>query len=477
MAVPTEVQHVASGTPQQEVGNAFVINLPNAVLSGNCLILSVMHEFSAGRTVTITDDNGGNTWTKIIQKDSSLGNATEMSLRVYVALNVVAGTKTITVTFDTAIKSVWVKLGEWYNVATSSATDGNVGSITATAPIVTAGSFTPTTDGDLIYFCGGDIQGGNDYSGALASKYNIGSGFTWLSIDVRDSSFAAFKVQATAAAINPTAQITQSADAYLTAAIALKSASAGTAPSATDIRVVRIQRTLTDGTASDKMFFPCRGNLLIASTTYPAISIVVTSITDQSSNTWTKITTPNTDYGQLFYAANAQPQCVGHPLDLTVNFNAGGFGGHFVCMDIVNAHETTPYDTVAFLEGNQTNAGDDIPTAVQVTPKNSNGLVVCNFSNGDGPPSSNDGTSGIVFDPVFYTGATDGATSADAGDAHCHYYNANTSQITFGFHMANVNPTSWAAQAVCFKARVTAPTGKNALTTKKATLLRKTGNV
>jgi hypothetical protein len=54
---PAFVQGVGSQLNDNNgiTGNAYIFNLPNATLAGNCLVLAVAYPFSAGRTFSIVD--------------------------------------------------------------------------------------------------------------------------------------------------------------------------------------------------------------------------------------------------------------------------------------------------------------------------------------------------------------------------------------------------------------------------------------
>src|SRR3977135_397660 len=61
-SIPTLVQTFTTSTNQFNTGNGFIINLPNAALANNCLVLTLTYNYAAGRTVAITDNIGANTW-------------------------------------------------------------------------------------------------------------------------------------------------------------------------------------------------------------------------------------------------------------------------------------------------------------------------------------------------------------------------------------------------------------------------------
>src|SRR5262249_53822771 len=182
---PTLVQHVA-GAMDNNFVTTLTLTLPNPAGAGNALILGV--RFNAAGSVSSVSDDQGNAW--MIGPTTANENVPIPNrMTLYYALNVAAGTQTITVTFDgldgpgghygfpQAVAS------EFYNVATVSAFDGMSGSATST----TAGSFTTTSPGDLIYEWGIDASAVDATAGGQfnGSSITAGPGFTLLSADLQ----------------------------------------------------------------------------------------------------------------------------------------------------------------------------------------------------------------------------------------------------------------------------------------------------
>ncbi len=271
MATPTLVQHVStSNTGAADAGIAtcsgFDLWLPNPALSANCLILNF--SYAGGQTVGTPTDDGGNTWTSVVSWNDGSGDGGQATL--FVALNVAAGTRHITIPLSgtpTGFAGPWCQAicSEFYNIATSSAIDVHNSNINFNTASWTGGSSTPGTNGDLIW-CAGVVDGN---IGGITS-WSAGSGFTLLSADILDGvgpGISQYQVQSTAAAINPAMTANGSGVTPQGGInwVALKSAAAGTAPPATGIRVMRMQyETLynTQSSATSKFQFPCSGDTL-----------------------------------------------------------------------------------------------------------------------------------------------------------------------------------------------------------------------
>jgi hypothetical protein len=432
---PTLVQHVSSSanpTGVGEPGNAFKFTLPNPVRSGNCLILGMSYLWSATRTISITDDNG-NVWPAAPAVTTTDGTALIVS--IFVLPNANAGVTTITVTFDTALLPFQYTLSEFYNVATAAPTSGSSSSKATISPSLATGSFTPGNN---------DANGGNliwtyfaypysGLSGFFPTTFAAGGTFSLLDADIawHEQGFphaSEYFVQATAAPINPgmTATMSGGNDFFLGASIALKAASAGTAPPE-GIRIVRVshqtnQNTLGTRTAWD-LQFPCSGNLIVLVTHEYAI-IPINSITDNRGNDYVARALED-DEPQFWTVSGATP---GNDLKMTLNLTAGALSSTVVLYDIVGA-DPAPVDGVAGtpVAADPSSGGHsaDINNAPQITPV-SLGLTIAAVDLGIGPISGLlPGTPpGAIFDLVTYAGETDNSTM-DNADGKAHVYNTD----------------------------------------------------
>jgi len=423
MSTPTCVQHVRYHSNENfETGNAFKIKLPNATLSSNCLVLFMTYPYSATRTVSITDD-ASNSWpsTPTVKTDDTANNLTTA---VFVLPGATAGVTVITITFDAAIYAFNPSFSEWYNVATSSPLDGS-----SSANLVIAGSqagsFSTTTDGDLILHFGIDTSWGNQYNsgyfgGGIASiAITKQSGYTLLQASSYYLGFLQYQVQGTHGATNPNCTFSGgsiSGDSWSAITIALKSASAGTAPSATDTRVfgVHHERTTFSASGNYKVLFPTTGNLACMTTAYGRAGCVLNSLTGAVGGSFTVISDV-VDYPQFAYKTSLTAS---DTESFTLNVTPGGSSEFNICFyDVVNAGA---FDTSAHGSAGTFGPGSQsgLPS---ITPGVSAGIAIGCVGLGTGPPNGLSAPTGAVFLSGEYTGYTD-LSPWESGDCYGFIY-------------------------------------------------------
>src|ERR1700730_7830956 len=435
IATPTLVQHISTASDVVGVGywanarpgSPYYLHLPNLAGAGNCLILGLSCPYSGGRTIAVTDDQG-NTWSQV----GTVNNGSIISA-VYVALNVAAGTQQVTITFDSQLYGCQFVLSEFYNVAAAAALDGVSANAASHAPAVSAGSITPLISGDLIYNYGYDDVNASLQPGDTLPVNSIapGSGFSLLSADVMLGSFAQYFVQSRAAPINPAVNVSGGSDAFNSIAVALKADTQGTPPLA-GIRIVHVYHVM--GNKTTPLIFPSVGNLLLISTARGEAEVNYTSVSSRPSNSWTKIDeslvgpAPGAAPPQIWYATNANASL---NETLSVAGVPGPHGTTFVIYDVVGAGDR---DTAAgrpasyFVTSNPTPSFSGFS---QITPSTPNGLVFAFLQNSFGPVIS---VSPGTMDTVFYKGQFD-ADLIDNSDGYAHYYNPNTSPVSFAYQM------------------------------------------
>ena len=433
IADPTLVQHISTASDvvgtgywgNARPGSPYYLHLPNLAGAGNCLILGLSCPYSSGRTIAVTDDQG-NTWSQV----GTLNNGSIMSA-VYVALNVAAGTQQVTITFDSPLYGCQFVLSEFYNVAAAAALDGVSANAASSAPAVSAGSMTPLISGDLIYNYGYDDVNASLQPGGTLPVNSIasGPGFSLLSADVMLGSFAQYCVQPSAAPINPAVNVSGGNDAFNSIAIALKSAAQGTPPLA-GIRIVHVYHVMV--TKTTPMIFPSVGNLLLIATARPESSINYSSVSSNPANSWTKIdetpVIPGAGPPQVWYSTGANTS-----LNETIAVNGvpGPYGTTLVMYDVVNAGA---FDAAAGRPSSYLvtqNPTQSFGNFDPITPSTPNGLVFAFLANSFGPNISiNPGT----MDSVLYGGQID-ADLMNNADGYAHYYNPNTSTVSFSYQM------------------------------------------
>jgi hypothetical protein len=450
-ALPTLVQHVATGMDRYPI-NTLTIQLPNPVRAGNCLILGVQFN-SAGSVSSVTDDKG-NSW---IAGPTTTNTTFSKRMNLYYALNVVAGTQTVKVHF-TGLSNTpgfpHAVVSEFYNVATANAFDGSAASATSRTP----GTITTTASGDLIYEWGASLSSSNINGGAFnGTNITAGSGFTLLSADLQVGSGDQYLIQSASGPVTPTFSTSGSA-VWGSVAIALKSATAGTAPPA-GIRIVHLQHTLLQAVRAQNrqtpivMQFPSSGNLLVG--LFNAAGPLATNVIDSRGNSWSipasaKIVDSNgVVSAQIVYAANAltSPTLSG----ITVSISAVGTGDMMFNLYDITGASASPFDLATGQQGDNETYGP--LTTGTITPRTTNGLLL--HVNSIDYHQENGMTSpvGGAFDTVTNDLESPDVSTLDMDNAYAHIYNSTTSQVNFTFTsccaQAGVGP--WAGVSAAFK--------------------------
>ncbi len=431
--IPTLIQHVSTSSnyDPSEPGNNFRIHLADPALANNCLILGISYPNGLARTVAINDDRG-NIW----MAGPSTNNGTTTS-RIFYVTGAIAGTRDITVTFNNKLSGFQAVLSEFYNVALTGANDGSSANASSSNPTITAGNFATTAAGDLIY----NYVATNNF-GAPITNIAAGTGSSLLSADRLRAAAAQYGIQSSAGSVNPTMTVTSASGSMNSVAIALKAATAGTAP-APGIRVVHVYHGFWLGTPA-VLQFPSTGNLLVFTTSFGTGNSNISSISSTPSNAWTKVTLPPvaaTD-PQFLYAANAATSPA-----LTFAISDSAKFIQFVIYDVTGA-SASPYDTVGKATGTNTNNAN-VVNAPAISPTGP-GLIIASLPMGHGPPVGCL-TTGCYFDGVTYPGEADGSTF-ESSDGYAHLYNSAAGSVSFNWQAASVElPSGWWALAVAFK--------------------------
>src|SRR5436190_5383120 len=419
--------------------NTLTIRLPNPAGMGNCLILGVQFN-STGSASSVTDDMGNNG----IAGPTTTNGSFSKRINLYYVLNAVDGTQTITVHFSALTTTPGFPqavVSEFYNVATSNAFDGSSASSTSR----TAGPITTTAPGDLIYEWGASLSSSNINGGAYnGTSITAGTGFTLLSADLQVGSSDQYHIQPTAGPITPTFSASGSAT-WGSVAIALKSATAGTAPPL-GIRIIHLQHTLLQSVRAQNrvqpivMQFPSSGNLLVG--LFNGAGPIATGVTDALGNTWSLPASATTTGGgqatsaQIVYAANAvtSPTLSG----ITVTLSEVGTGDDMFNLYDITGAATSPFDLGTTNLGNQTSNGP-LTTGI-ITPTTSNGIVLHVNSIDFHTEASMSSPAGGTFDTIVNDlndddpgrGGTEVST-LDMDNAYAHFYNPTTSRVSFTF--------------------------------------------
>src|SRR5437867_2089451 len=234
--------------------STYVFCTENASLAGNAVIAACTWATVAGVTGAVTD-NKGSTYTAAF---GTAPNDVNQTVQFFYALNVAAGVHSLTLTFTGGTPTfIQCAAYQYQNIATSAANCGTTSAAFTSTTSVAAGSFTPTASNCLIIQIG--IQDSALPSGTWSAM--VSPVFNLLDVDKRAGFATQMFVQGVAAAVNPTLTLSAAASG-ITAAIALKNATSGSAPTGMFVRRSN-QNGLIDTVTSYTFQFPCSGNLVI----------------------------------------------------------------------------------------------------------------------------------------------------------------------------------------------------------------------
>ena len=447
-ATPTVVQHVSTASNTTVIdlngiaphtGSPFKLPLPNLTLAGNALVLDLSATYSAGRTISVTDDKG-NVWQ---QKNITHNAGNTVISAQFVAVGIAASTSLLTVTFDAAVVATF-DITEYNNVTGVDV----VGALATSSGTVNSGSFTPTSTGDLIHTYGCDTTDWNGSSYAITS-IAPGSGFKLLSSNLYQGTFVENQQVTGAVAITPSATITGGSAVWNCLSLALVAAATG----ATDSRAMRVVgvKSYLQNRPTVATELPCVGNLLLLTTSFPSSIVNVSGVTDNQGNTWQKATVAN--FPQVWYCVNATPSNtlkVSMTLTAGASNSSGGLMTTFVFYDCVGAAAAS-FDSVAGIVTqavtNQNNTPITLPT---ISPSTPNGIVFAVMGNYYGPTL---GLSNAAqrYDSPTYTGQIDNDNLINA-DGYAHFYNTAAGSVSFTWTMASVIVSELSsALAIAFK--------------------------
>lgn len=201
--------------------------------TGASLLVLVLASYQAATEPTISDSKS-NSWSQ----RTAYNDGTDRIRILYVANPTVGTGHTFTVTGSATYPAI--AASSWSGVKTASPYDvenGGNGTITTSAA---TGSVTPSEDGELLI-----AAVSNDQPGAPGSP-TVNNSFTILdsTVNVDSQAFGlavAYRVQATAAAINPTITWTASAD-YAAAIASFKQAAAASVLPTATIKLQAVKR-------------------------------------------------------------------------------------------------------------------------------------------------------------------------------------------------------------------------------------------
>lgn len=456
---PTLVQHVScpdTGELGSGIGGSmsstpvYQCPLPEPAQSGNAILLGLISDNSGSPTWTISDDHS-NTWNLATSTTDSSGNI----VAVYYALNVAAGTRVISVKNSGGTNGyLAVSASEYYNIALSSALDAKSCSAGSSSVSITAGTITPSNSGDLLWQWAADANAASVSSFTSGSQSNISWQLNGTDINASDATQAG--VYNSTASINPTFS-SGTAEPFDSCVMALKAATAGTAPTRAFRIVHMLHAESPSGNTPYALEMPTSGNLLVIS--YSSGGNVISSITGIPSNTWVSTGGPtnpdNQTYftnQQIFYAANASSS---NTLTLSIAQTGAMTGTTFMMYDFIGAAQS-PFDVDSGGQsGDQATAVTQLTTCSScLTPSAPNEVILGNVGQDWCTATGVISPSGALFDSATYTGnSVNGPEPVDQNNGWFHYYDSGTSPLTatWSYTCGSYAQAGWSGRLAAFK--------------------------
>lgn len=413
-----------------------ILYLPNTTISNNCLVVGATWGTGSASGDSLTTDQG-DTLTRAFTTPPGNGNQV---WQIFYG-KPTAGSQKLTLAFTTGSPTFLVMTAaEFYNTdCTKDVTGSNSGS----SAVADAGSMTPTASNDLIVqFADQDTSGSN-------TTWSPAAGFTALNRNFKSAVVAQYTVRTSTNAITPKVALDAS-HSWASAAIAFKSASSGSAPSA-GIRVNSTRQDLFLSTdASPQTYtFDLTGNLGVISWIGNGTADTVTSITDTCTGaTWAKAVSNSSrqiSAPEIWYAVNATP-CSG-TYTITVHTPIGG-SESIVFYDIGGAATSSVLDATNTAIGNQ-NGGFSSPlSAGSLTTTAANTIVIAN--------------AGVEFNG-FRTVTPGSFDPQDNNNGFGHHFRATTGTDNFSWTTDQSGQAGgvgrWDFVAASFKAPAAAAAG------------------
>lgn len=420
--------------------------LPNGSKAGNVLVLFLRVDGNVDTTDFQLADDQTNAWSAGTSAYNSTGDE---SLVAFYAVNVAANTRALTIknVSGGALSEPAVMAAEYYNAGALDVAVTHTGS----SATMTAGSGTPVATGDLV------VQAAIRTSTRTTTAFTPGSqsNITWqlAGPNLLNGHTMQWGVYHSTSALNPTLTAASS-DQFASVALFFLSSSAGSARSA-GIQVVGITGLdfrPGDFATSQGIQASVYGNLLVLlyAGGIDASAPTLTAVSDGDGNTWATCgagVENNTRVG-AFHGRNMTANSA---LALTTTWNVDTGDFTLQVYDVIGA-SATPLDQSGTASDHQDISGD--LTTASVTPTTSNGLCLVTSGQAFNTMSGCVG-AGFLFDSCRYDGQSlDGPSTPDENNGWAHYYNPNTSPVTFVFTEKDGSelPRNWAAQAVSFKA-------------------------
>jgi IPT/TIG domain len=445
---PTLVQYANDSMQNNAAVHFWSKKLPNPAQAGNLLVMACTWGSSTA-TASVTDDKS-NTWTAGPVAQYGAGN---QSLQIFYASNVAASTQVITMTLNSSAAFVQCTPHEYFNVSTAAnPTDGSSAAVINTGTNLAAGNLTTTTAGDLIFYAGMCRNCGNPGN---PLTWTAGSGFTPTVADGTSFFGAEYQVQSSMGSINPAMALNSPTSGGMAAAIAFKSASAGSGPAAgihvNSAQVLTYPLSTNWTGTSITLQIPTSGNLIVIATE-SLTGANVTNISSIPANAWNNSAgcannSSNAMSVCIWYAANATPSA---EMTITLTYSEYPVVGPIDGFWDISGAASSPFDVAATATGNFGQQTGTV-SAPALTPTTSNGVVI-------GLIEQDSQTVGSATPGSLQTVQTDGYQylGLDQDGGWLNYYNPDTSTINIKWTFINTegayNVGNWEAIAAAFKA-------------------------
>lgn len=452
---PTFIQSCNHNTTQTEAvtqNGVYRILCGMPTLAGDAMVISFVSQ-NLATTFTATDDKADTCSSAIIANDTVNGNV----IGFFVCPNLTAGALVFTISpTNGGPNAVSAGAMEWKNIATSLPVDVTASAVNSTGTTIATGAMTTTQANDLICQAASiDSAGGwTAFTAGAAPWQRMYGDVTTTNAIVE----VQCQVQTAAGAITPSFTVTQTGTpSWLSAAVALKSATAGGTPAA-GVRILRVEHTNPFATSvlSQKVIAPTSGTTLLAlySSGPGAATYTLTGITDTNANTWTQvpagaICNGNGGCAQIWYCKNCTTS---NNLDLTLAINSAvgcPCDSTFILFDMLGLDLTAPFDVNASATGTQSVAGN--LTTFSITPSQANGILI-----GQVAVASNTITgvnAPVLFAAGTFTGeSVGGPVPADENNGFAFLINPGTAALTPVWTTNAVAAQQWTSMGAVFKA-------------------------
>jgi len=419
-------------SPDSDSSSTYYFPWLHPTLSNNLLVVRLTFPYSAGRTISVTD-NIGNTYAQDKKQDDT---SNLFSVAFYSCPNATAGSTLVTVTFDTTIYGVGCSLTELSGMATSSHVDTSVGTSTATDPNVATGSMTPGTSNTLVMQTGVMTNANTSYGINKCGNITSSGSFTMLGCSRETLMVDQCKLHASGS-INPTFSCTitvaSPGQPWLTAAVAYKTNGAAGTPRPTGaVRLIRgIHGAMNDGAAAvtnPTFEFPCGGDFAAVMTCFGDGQASFNSASDTDGGTW-RVPSHGSGMPQIAYSHNRTANSARR---VTMTLSTAYLMNY--CLVDVSGIRTNANPIVGVAtesSDTQVFSRQDITPAPSMSPSNVGNLLLASMNEGHGPVSALTSPSGAQILNSHYINHTDTSATDDSGDGYGWALSTSTQSHVF----------------------------------------------